>query len=169
MWSGQWGCPCVGVTAQLDPCPAVSLQGGVSDELSLSAYVTAAMLELGLPKLVRMDPSSPQGLLGWGQLLGQGIGHSRPPCSTNWGQPVALGSLSKSHALGWLLTLLPCQEPVVSSALKCLEDSPTDNPYTQALLAYVFGLAGLQEQQQVQLQRLAQHSIRTGTAQAGAP
>uniref|UniRef100_A0A8D2NNN2 Alpha-macroglobulin receptor-binding domain-containing protein n=1 Tax=Zosterops lateralis melanops TaxID=1220523 RepID=A0A8D2NNN2_ZOSLA len=47
--------------------------------------------------------------------------------------------------------------PVVSSALKCLEDSPTDNPYTQALLAYVFGLAGLQEQQQVQLQRLAQH------------
>ncbi|NXR40919.1 A2ML1 protein, partial [Zosterops hypoxanthus] len=80
-----------------------ALQGGVSDELSLSAYVTAAMLELGLPKL----------------------------------------------------------EPVVSSALKCLEDSPTDNPYTQALLAYVFGLAGLQEQQQVQLQRLAQHSIST--------
>ncbi|NXI25590.1 A2ML1 protein, partial [Sterrhoptilus dennistouni] len=77
-----------------------ALQGGVSDELSLSAYVTAAMLELGLPKL----------------------------------------------------------EPVVSSALKCLEDSPTDNPYTQAVLAYVFGLAGLQEQQQVQLQRLAQHS-----------
>ncbi|NWH93786.1 A2ML1 protein, partial [Aegithalos caudatus] len=80
-----------------------ALQGGVSDELSLSAYVTAAMLELGLPTL----------------------------------------------------------EPVVSSALKCLEDSPTDNPYTQALLAYVFGLAGLREQQQAQLQRLAQHSIST--------
>ncbi|NXR45015.1 A2ML1 protein, partial [Hippolais icterina] len=78
-----------------------ALQGGVSDELSLSAYVTAAMLELGLPTL----------------------------------------------------------EPTVSSALKCLEDSPTDNPYTQALLAYVFGLAGLREQQQAQLQRLAQHSI----------
>ncbi|NXM97002.1 A2ML1 protein, partial [Sylvia borin] len=78
-----------------------ALQGGVSDELSLSAYVTAAMLELGLPT----------------------------------------------------------QEPVVSSALKCLEDSPTDNPYTQALLAYVFGLAGLREQQQAQLQRLAQHSV----------
>ncbi|NXI17947.1 A2ML1 protein, partial [Irena cyanogastra] len=78
-----------------------ALQGGVSDELSLSAYVTAAMLELGLPTL----------------------------------------------------------EPVVSSALKCLEDSPTDNPYTQALLAYVFGLAGLWEQQQAQLQRLAQHSV----------
>ncbi|XP_063260980.1 alpha-2-macroglobulin-like protein 1 [Prinia subflava] len=80
-----------------------ALQGGVSDELSLSAYVTAAMLELGLSTL----------------------------------------------------------EPAVSSALKCLEDSPTDNPYTQALLAYVFGLAGLQEQQQAQLQRLAQHSVST--------
>ncbi|NXB10000.1 A2ML1 protein, partial [Cnemophilus loriae] len=78
-----------------------ALQGGVSDELSLSAYVTAAMLELGLPTL----------------------------------------------------------EPAVSSALKCLEASPTDNPYTQALLAYVFGLAGLREQQQAQLQRLAQHSV----------
>ncbi|NXH24561.1 A2ML1 protein, partial [Myiagra hebetior] len=79
-----------------------ALQGGVSDELSLSAYVTAAMLELGLPTL----------------------------------------------------------EPAVSSALKCLEASPTDNPYTQALLAYVFGLAGLREQQRAQLQRLAQHSVR---------
>ncbi|NXA89703.1 A2ML1 protein, partial [Melanocharis versteri] len=78
-----------------------ALQGGVSDELSLSAYVTAAMLELGLPT----------------------------------------------------------QEPAVSSALKCLEASPTDNPYTQALLAYVFGLAGLREQQRAQLQRLAQHSV----------
>ncbi|NXU19181.1 A2ML1 protein, partial [Pardalotus punctatus] len=78
-----------------------ALQGGVSDELSLSAYVTAAMLELGLPP----------------------------------------------------------QEPAVSSALKCLEASPTDNPYSQALLAYVFGLAGLREQQRAQLQRLAQHSV----------
>ncbi|NXG03060.1 A2ML1 protein, partial [Sakesphorus luctuosus] len=78
-----------------------ALKGGVSDELSLSAYVTAAMLELGL---------SPQ-------------------------------------------------EQTVSSALKCLETSATDNPYTQALLAYVFGLAGLGEQQRAQLQSLAQHSV----------
>ncbi|NXG17230.1 A2ML1 protein, partial [Grallaria varia] len=81
-----------------------ALKGGVSDELSLSAYVTVAMLELGLPPL----------------------------------------------------------EPTVSSALKCLEASATDNPYTQALLAYVFGLAGLREQQQAQLQSLAQHSVSTG-------
>ncbi|NXQ39992.1 A2ML1 protein, partial [Catharus fuscescens] len=80
-----------------------ALQGGVSDELSLSAYVTAAMLELGLPTV----------------------------------------------------------EPTVNSALKCLGASPTENPYTQALLAYVFGLAGLREQQQAQLQHLAQHSIST--------
>ncbi|NXJ84941.1 A2ML1 protein, partial [Trogon melanurus] len=80
-----------------------ALQGGVSDELSLSAYVTAAMLELGL---------SPT-------------------------------------------------DPTVSSALRCLEASATDDPYTQALLAYVFGLAGLREQQQTQLQLLDQHSVRS--------
>ncbi|NXI35586.1 A2ML1 protein, partial [Galbula dea] len=78
-----------------------ALQGGVSDELSLSAYVTAAMLELGL---------SPT-------------------------------------------------DPTVSSALSCLEASSTDDLYTQALLAYVFGLAGRGEQQQAQLKSLAQHSV----------
>ncbi|NWU56122.1 A2ML1 protein, partial [Dromas ardeola] len=78
-----------------------ALQGGVSDELSLSAYVTAAMLELGL-------------------------------------SPV---------------------DPMVTSALRCLEASAADDPYTRALLAYVFGLAGRREQQQAQLQSLAQHSV----------
>ncbi|XP_074748428.1 alpha-2-macroglobulin-like protein 1 [Strix uralensis] len=78
-----------------------ALQGGVSDTLSLSAYVTAAILELGL---------SPK-------------------------------------------------DPMVSSALQCLEASATDDVYTQALLAYVFGLAGRREQQQAQLQSLAQRSI----------
>uniref|UniRef100_A0A8C0EQ86 Alpha-macroglobulin receptor-binding domain-containing protein n=1 Tax=Bubo bubo TaxID=30461 RepID=A0A8C0EQ86_BUBBB len=38
----------------------------------------------------------------------------------------------------------------------CLEASATDDLYTQALLAYVFGLAGRREQQQAQLQSLAQ-------------
>ncbi|XP_075299531.1 alpha-2-macroglobulin-like protein 1 [Opisthocomus hoazin] len=81
-----------------------ALQGGVSDELSLSAYVTAAMLELGL---------SPT-------------------------------------------------DPGVSSALQCLEASATEDPYTQALLAYVFGLAGRGEQRQARLQSLAQHSVSAG-------
>ncbi|NXF33981.1 A2ML1 protein, partial [Nyctibius bracteatus] len=81
-----------------------ALQGGVSDELSLSAYVTAAMLELGL------SPTDPK----------------------------------------------------VSSALQCLEASATDDPYTQALLAYVFGLAGRGEQLQTQLRSLAQHSVSAG-------
>ncbi|XP_050768020.1 alpha-2-macroglobulin-like protein 1 [Gymnogyps californianus] len=80
-----------------------ALKGGVSDELSLSAYVTAAMLELGL------SPTDPK----------------------------------------------------VSSALQCLEASATDDPYTQALLAYVFGLAGRGKQQEAQLQSLAQYSIST--------
>ncbi|NWU69459.1 A2ML1 protein, partial [Pterocles burchelli] len=81
-----------------------ALQGGVSDALSLSAYVTAAMLELGL---------SPT-------------------------------------------------EPKVASALQCLEAAATEDPYTQALLAYVFGLAGRREQQQAQLRSLAQHSVSAG-------
>ncbi|NXF98614.1 A2ML1 protein, partial [Eubucco bourcierii] len=78
-----------------------ALQGGVSDELSLSAYVTVAMLELGLAPT----------------------------------------------------------DPTVSSALRCLEDSATDDIYTQALLAYVLGLAGRWEQQQALLKSLAQHSV----------
>lgn len=69
--------------------------------------------------------------------------------------------------MGWLLTLLPCQDPKVSSALQCLKASATDNPYTLALLAYVFGLAGHREQQQVQLQRLARHNVSTGTTRHG--
>uniref|UniRef100_A0A8B9C5J7 A2ML1 protein n=1 Tax=Anser brachyrhynchus TaxID=132585 RepID=A0A8B9C5J7_9AVES len=75
-----------------------ALQGGVSDELSLSAYVTAALLELG--------------------------------------------------------------EPVVSFALQCLEASSTDDLYTQALLAYVCGLAGREEQRQARLRSLVQHGIK---------
>ncbi|XP_068516653.1 alpha-2-macroglobulin-like protein 1 [Anas acuta] len=80
-----------------------ALQGGVSDELSLSAYVTAALLELGV---------SPT-------------------------------------------------EPTVSLALQCLEASSTDDLYTQALLAYVCGLAGRQEQHQARLQSLVQRGVST--------
>ncbi|OXB62495.1 UNVERIFIED_CONTAM: hypothetical protein H355_007659, partial [Colinus virginianus] len=82
-----------------------ALQGGVSDELSLSAYITAALLEVGVPQT---------------------------------------------------------QDPMLSSALQCLEASSTDNLYTQALLAYVWGLAGRGEKQQAQLQSLLQHSTSTG-------
>ncbi|NXC66752.1 A2ML1 protein, partial [Anhinga anhinga] len=76
------------------------LQGGVLDEVLLLAYVTAAMLELGLPPM----------------------------------------------------------DPKMSSALQCLEASTTDDPYTLALLAYIFALVGCGEQQQARLQSLAQHS-----------
>uniref|UniRef100_A0A8B9E6P8 Alpha-macroglobulin receptor-binding domain-containing protein n=1 Tax=Anser cygnoides TaxID=8845 RepID=A0A8B9E6P8_ANSCY len=79
-----------------------ALQGGVSDELSLSAYVTAALLELG---------ASPT-------------------------------------------------EPVVSFALQCLEASSTDDLYTQALLAYVCGLAGREEQRQARLRSLVQRGVK---------
>uniref|UniRef100_A0A8C8RYZ9 Alpha-macroglobulin-like TED domain-containing protein n=1 Tax=Pelusios castaneus TaxID=367368 RepID=A0A8C8RYZ9_9SAUR len=78
----------------------VTLQGGVKGELSLSAYITVVLLELGLP-----------------------------------------------------LT-----DPMVNRALHCLrEASNTSDLYMQALLAYVFGLAGNVEQQSALLQSLAQH------------
>jgi len=62
----------------------------------------------------------------------------------------------------WFVTPVPCQDPGVSSALQCLEASATEDPYTQALLAYVFGLAGRGEQRQARLQSLAQHSVSAG-------
>ncbi|POI29560.1 hypothetical protein CIB84_006690, partial [Bambusicola thoracicus] len=112
-----------------------ALQGGVSDELSLSAYVTAALLELGLP------PTA--------MLLSPGIS---PP-------------LGDVHICGAFLAaqspLFPQQDPMVNSALKCLEESSTDNLYTEALLAYVCGLAGRGEQQQARLQRLLQCATST--------
>ncbi|XP_034611566.1 alpha-2-macroglobulin-like protein 1 isoform X5 [Trachemys scripta elegans] len=82
-----------------------ALQGGVVDELSLSAYITAALLELGQP-----------------------------------------------------LTDL-----MVTRALQCLRESSTSDLYTQALLAYAFGLAGSTELRDTLLQRLAQHSVSAGT------
>ncbi|XP_065433707.1 alpha-2-macroglobulin-like protein 1 isoform X2 [Chrysemys picta bellii] len=81
-----------------------ALQGGVVDELSLSAYITAALLELGQP-----------------------------------------------------LT-----DPMVTRALQCLRESSTSDLYTQALLAYAFGLAGSTELRDALLQRLAQHSVSAG-------
>ncbi|XP_065278919.1 alpha-2-macroglobulin-like protein 1 [Emys orbicularis] len=81
-----------------------ALQGGVVDELSLSAYITVVLLELGQP-----------------------------------------------------LT-----DPMVTRALQCLRESSTSDLYTQALLAYAFGLAGSTELRGTLLQRLAQHSGSTG-------
>ncbi|XP_038241338.1 alpha-2-macroglobulin-like protein 1 [Dermochelys coriacea] len=81
-----------------------ALQGGVVDELSLSAYITAALLELGQP-----------------------------------------------------LT-----DPMMTRALQCLRESSTSDLYTQALLAYAFGLAGSTELRGALLQSLAQHSVSAG-------
>ncbi|XP_034611578.1 alpha-1-inhibitor 3-like [Trachemys scripta elegans] len=81
-----------------------ALQGGVVDELSLSAYITVVLLELGQP-----------------------------------------------------LT-----DPMVTRALQCLRKSSTSDLYTQALLAYAFGLAGSTELRDTLLQSLAQHSVSAG-------
>ncbi|XP_014459063.1 alpha-2-macroglobulin-like protein 1 [Alligator mississippiensis] len=82
-----------------------ALQGGISDEISLSAYITAALLELG-------------------------------------------------QAL---------TDPMVSKALQCLrKSSSTSDIYTQALLAYSFGMAGDAELRNALLTSLARHSAGTG-------
>ncbi|XP_077662124.1 alpha-2-macroglobulin-like protein 1 [Eretmochelys imbricata] len=81
-----------------------ALQGGVVDELSLSAYITAGLLELGQP-----------------------------------------------------LT-----DPMMTRAVQCLQESSTSDLYTQALLAYAFGLAGSTELRGALLQSLAQHSVSAG-------
>ncbi|XP_050790850.1 alpha-2-macroglobulin-like protein 1 [Gopherus flavomarginatus] len=85
-------------------CSVANLQGGMVDELSVSAYITAALLELGQPLTDRM----------------------------------------------------------VTRALQCLRESSTSDLYTQALLAYAFGLAGSTELRDALLQRLAQHSVSAG-------
>ncbi|XP_074915919.1 alpha-2-macroglobulin-like protein 1 [Chelonoidis abingdonii] len=96
------GCFCSLGLSRLMVSP--SPQGSMVDELSLSAYITAALLELGHPLTVRM----------------------------------------------------------VTRALQCLRESSSSNLYTQALLAYAFGLAGSIELRDALLQRLAQHSISAG-------
>lgn len=57
----------------------------------------------------------------------------------------------------------PSQDPMMTRALQCLRESSTSDLYTQALLAYAFGLAGSTELRGVLLQSLAQHSVRAGT------
>ncbi|XP_059583045.1 alpha-2-macroglobulin-like protein 1 [Alligator mississippiensis] len=82
-----------------------ALQGGISNELSLSAYITAALLELGLPLM----------------------------------------------------------DPMMSKALQCLhKSSNTTDIYTQALLAYSFGLAGDMQLWSALLKSLAQYSTSSG-------
>lgn len=98
-WDGvTWGHMAGGGTDK-----AVSLQGGVSDELSLSAYVTAALLELGMSPTVRIT------LWGWGQVLAHGTspalrsGCTRP-CCCNWAE-ILLWVMSTSLGCSWLLSV----------------------------------------------------------------
>ncbi|XP_010010873.1 PREDICTED: pregnancy zone protein-like, partial [Nestor notabilis] len=55
-----------------------ALQGGVSDELSLSAYVTAVMLELGLSPMVKIEPQTE------GQLFWHRKGKAPSPSQLSW-------------------------------------------------------------------------------------
>uniref|UniRef100_A0A2K5CR88 Alpha-2-macroglobulin like 1 n=1 Tax=Aotus nancymaae TaxID=37293 RepID=A0A2K5CR88_AOTNA len=83
-----------------------AMKGGVDDEVSLTAYVTAALLEMG--KAV--------------------------------------------------------DDPMVSQGLQCLRNSVTSttNLYTQALLAYIFSLAGEMDMRNTLLKQLDQQAIISG-------
>uniref|UniRef100_A0A2K6UF66 Alpha-2-macroglobulin like 1 n=1 Tax=Saimiri boliviensis boliviensis TaxID=39432 RepID=A0A2K6UF66_SAIBB len=83
-----------------------AMKGGVDDEVSLTAYVTAALLEMGRA----------------------------------------------------------VDDPMVSRGLRCLRNSVTSttNLYTQALLAYVFSLAGEMDVRSILLQQLDQQAIISG-------
>lgn len=85
--------------------PLSPLQGGISDELSLSAYVTAAMLELGLSPTVRMTPSSPKRLVEGVQLF-QATSQPNLGATGHTGQE--LESVSDAHGCG----LVPDSAPV---------------------------------------------------------
>ncbi|XP_059968826.1 alpha-2-macroglobulin-like protein 1 [Mesoplodon densirostris] len=85
-----------------------TMKGGVDDKVSLTAYITAALLEMG--KTV--------------------------------------------------------DNPMVSQGLQCLKPSvsSTTNPYTQALLAYTFTLAGDMDIRNILLEKLDQQAIISGTS-----
>ncbi|KFO88730.1 Alpha-2-macroglobulin-like 1, partial [Buceros rhinoceros silvestris] len=109
-----------------------ALQGGVSDELSLSAYVTAAMLELGLSPTVRYPPvragtppgsatlclghpvlgaAAPPTPLPGGQLHWQRKAKARPASQPSW----AVAAPAEGEMTAYVL-LAYLSQPQVSSA-----------------------------------------------------
>lgn len=61
--------------------------------------------------------------------------------------------------------VLHYQHPVVRSGMNCLETAFSNgihNLYNQALLAYVYGLAGREERRQFFLEKLDGAAVRTG-------
>uniref|UniRef100_A0A8C3HTF9 A2ML1 protein n=1 Tax=Chrysemys picta bellii TaxID=8478 RepID=A0A8C3HTF9_CHRPI len=71
----------------------------------------------------------------------------------------SVGKLLNNALQGGVVDELSLSDPMVTRALQCLRESSTSDLYTQALLAYAFGLAGSTELRDALLQRLAQHSV----------
>uniref|UniRef100_A0A8C3HTG3 Alpha-macroglobulin receptor-binding domain-containing protein n=1 Tax=Chrysemys picta bellii TaxID=8478 RepID=A0A8C3HTG3_CHRPI len=74
----------------------------------------------------------------------------------------SVGKLLNNALQGGVVDELSLSDPMVTRALQCLRESSTSDLYTQALLAYAFGLAGSTELRDALLQRLAQHSVSAG-------
>uniref|UniRef100_A0A8C0BJ74 Alpha-2-macroglobulin-like protein 1 n=1 Tax=Buteo japonicus TaxID=224669 RepID=A0A8C0BJ74_9AVES len=113
-----------------------ALQGGVSDELSLSAYVTAAMLELGLSPTVRMTPS---GGVGTGAGAGSPavLGHLLSRTGHNWSHWAELGTLSNAYTRGELYWQMKGKALVPSQPSRAVAAPSEVEMTAYVLLAYL--------------------------------
>ena len=126
-------------------CPLSSFppvpQGGVSDEVSLTAYTTAALLEL--------DAVSP----------------SPQQTHTYTYVHVHTAELIPCPPVGPLQA-----DPMVPRVLQCLRgavEAGLENTYTMALLSYAFSLAGDQQTKTALLTALHNKSITDGICWSG--
>lgn len=94
------------------------LQGGVNDDVTITAYITAAFLELGNTVQVREWYNFYIFALSWFCII--------------------LYNIKTILFMPWL------QDPIVNKGLLCLKSAIGNltNTYTTALLAYTFSLAG---------------------------
>lgn len=125
-------------------------QGGVSDDVSLTAYITAALLEL--------DAVSPS-LAGT-----QVLTHLTSVFNSVQFMLLKVSILS----LGLFATQ---KDPLVSGCLQCLSSAVSgqlDNMYTMALLSYTFTLAGDQQTRTKLLTSLHKQSSTDGMDQSHA-
>lgn len=139
-------------------------QGGVSDEVSLTAYIVAALLELNGGSTVSQtalgstfSPFSAS-TSSWFHSQTSLVRHLEKvrvftgtlgvivsvSCPSRWE-----GCCQREEGLMVPLCLVPLpQDPVVQKGLGCLKDAVVkgfDNLYTTALMSYTFSLAGDQE------------------------
>lgn len=124
-------------------------QGGVSDDVSLTAYITAALLEL--------DAVSPS------HARTQALDTSH--ISIQFSDTRVAHVVKSEHCVLSLRLSATQKDPLVSGCLRCLSSAVSgqlDNMYTMALLSYTFTLAGDQQARIKLLTSLHQQSSTDG-------